>query len=100
LPGADRLAPPAPDRDRSPRHAGRGGRARTVSMEFGIFVTSQPNPASEPYPHRSVHERVTAEILESERLGYDTAWVAEHHFSNRYGIMPDVFCYLSYLAAR
>jgi alkanesulfonate monooxygenase SsuD/methylene tetrahydromethanopterin reductase-like flavin-dependent oxidoreductase (luciferase family) len=69
-------------------------------MEFGIFVTSQPNPASEPYPHREVHGRVTAEILESERLGYDTAWVAEHHFSNRYGIMPDVFSYLSYLAAR
>lgn len=69
-------------------------------MEFGIFVTSQPNPASEPYPHRGVHERVTAEILESERLGYDAAWVAEHHFSNRYGIMPDVFSYLSYLAAR
>ena len=69
-------------------------------MEFGIFVTSQPDPASEPYPHRGLHERVTAEILESERLGYDVAWVAEHHFSNRYGIMPDVFTYLSYLAAR
>src|SRR3954449_446166 len=69
-------------------------------MEFGIFVTSQPDPESEPYPHRAVHERVTAEILESERLGYDVAWVAEHHFSNRYGIMPDVFSYMSYLAAR
>ena len=69
-------------------------------MEFGIFVTSQPNPESEPYPHRGLHERVTAEILESEQLGYDVAWVAEHHFSNRYGIMPDVFTYLSYLAAR
>jgi alkanesulfonate monooxygenase SsuD/methylene tetrahydromethanopterin reductase-like flavin-dependent oxidoreductase (luciferase family) len=28
----------------------------------------------------------------------DTAWVAEHHFSNQYGIMPDVFTYLGYLA--
>jgi len=69
-------------------------------VDFGIFVTSQPNPDAEPYPHRAVHERVTAEILESERLGYDVAWVAEHHFSNRYGIMPDVFAYMSYLAAR
>src|SRR3954468_24204948 len=69
-------------------------------MEFGIFVTSQPNPESEPYPHREVHERVTADLLASEQLGYDVAWVAEHHFSNRYGIMPDVFSYMSYLAAR
>jgi hypothetical protein len=26
--------------------------------------------------------------------------VAEHHFSNQYGIMPDVFTYMGYLAAR
>src|SRR4051794_19501490 len=69
-------------------------------MDFGIFVTSQPNPETEPYPHRSVHERVTAEVVAAEELGYDTAWVAEHHFSNRYGILPDVFSYLGYLAAR
>ena len=69
-------------------------------MEFGILFTSHPNPASEPYPHREVHARVTAEIQAADRLGYDTAWVAEHHFSNQYGIMPDVFTYLGYLAAK
>ena len=69
-------------------------------MEFGILFTSHPNHATEPYPHREVHARVTAEIEAADRLGYDTAWVAEHHFSNQYGIMPDVFAYLGYLAAR
>jgi alkanesulfonate monooxygenase SsuD/methylene tetrahydromethanopterin reductase-like flavin-dependent oxidoreductase (luciferase family) len=69
-------------------------------MEFGILFTSHPNHAAEPYPHRQVHARVTAEIEAADRLGYDTAWVAEHHFSNQYGIMPDVFAYLGYLAAR
>jgi len=69
-------------------------------MEFGILFTSHPNPASEPYPHREVHARVTAEIQAADRLGYDTAWVAEHHFSHQYGIMPDVFTYLGYLAAK
>ena len=64
---------------------------RGDGMEFGILFTSHPHPASEPYPHREVHARVTAEIQAAERLGYDTAWVAEHHFSNQYGIMPDVF---------
>ena len=69
-------------------------------MEFGILFTSHPNHATEPYPHQDVHARVTAEIQAADRLGYDTAWVAEHHFSNQYGIMPDVFTYLGYLAAQ
>jgi alkanesulfonate monooxygenase SsuD/methylene tetrahydromethanopterin reductase-like flavin-dependent oxidoreductase (luciferase family) len=69
-------------------------------MEFGILFTSHPNHATEPYPHRAVHARVTAEIQAADRLGYDTAWVAEHHFSNQYGIMPDVFTYMGYLAAQ
>src|SRR5258707_1444073 len=69
-------------------------------MEFGILFTSHPHPASEPYPHREVHARVTTEIQAADRLGYDTAWVAEHHFSNQYGIMPDVFTYMGYLAAQ
>jgi len=69
-------------------------------MEFGVLFTSHPNHATEPYPHRAVHARVTAEIEAADRLGYDTAWVAEHHFSNQYGIMPDLFAYMGYLAAR
>jgi len=68
-------------------------------MEFGILFTSHPNPAAEPYPHRDVHARVTKQIVRADELGYDYAWVAEHHFSNEYGIMPDVFVYAGYLAA-
>ena len=68
-------------------------------MEFGILFTSHPNIDAEPYPHRGVHARVTREILHADELGYDYAWLAEHHFSNEYGIMPDVFVYAGYLAA-
>ena len=68
-------------------------------MEFGILFTSHPNAAAEPYPHRDVHARVTKQIVRADELGYDYAWVAEHHFSNEYGIMPDVFVYAGYLAA-
>lgn len=67
-------------------------------MEFGVLFTSHPNHVEEPHPHRAVHARVTEEIQLVDRLGYDTAWIAEHHFSNEYGIMPDVFAYMSYLA--
>ena len=69
-------------------------------MQVGILYTSHPDPKTEPYPHQKVHERVTREILEIEQLGFDSIWIAEHHFSNRYGIMPDPFSYLAYLAAR
>jgi alkanesulfonate monooxygenase SsuD/methylene tetrahydromethanopterin reductase-like flavin-dependent oxidoreductase (luciferase family) len=68
-------------------------------MEFGILFTSHPNTDAEPYPHRAVHARVTREILRADELGYDCAWLAEHHFSSEYGIMPDVFVYAGYLAA-
>ncbi len=67
-------------------------------MEFGVLFTSHPNHAEEPHPHRAVHARVTEEIQLMDELGYDTAWIAEHHFSNEYGIMPDVFAYMGYLA--
>ena len=69
-------------------------------MKVGILFTSHPDHSTEPYPHRAIHERVTREILEAEDLGFDSVWIAEHHFSNKYGILPDPFSYLSYLAAK
>ena len=69
-------------------------------MQIGILFTSHPDPSTEPYPHQDIHARVTREILEAEDLGFDSVWIAEHHFSNKYGILPDPFSYLSYLAAR
>lgn len=69
-------------------------------MKFGLLLTSHPDHATEPYPHHAVHARTTREVLRAEELGYDSVWIAEHHFSNRYGILPDPFSYLSYLAAK
>ena len=69
-------------------------------MKVGILYTSHPDPKTEPYPHQAVHARVTDEIMEIEQLGFDNVWIAEHHFSNRYGILPDPFSYLCYLAAK
>ena len=68
-------------------------------MEFGILFTSHPHKDREPYPHQAVHARVTDEIIAADRLGFDYAWLAEHHFSTEYGIMPDVWVYAGYLAA-
>ena len=68
-------------------------------MEFGILFTSHANEDVESYPRRDVHARVTREIIRADQLGFDYAWLAEHHFSDEYGIMPDVFVYAGYLAA-
>src|SRR5436853_2180051 len=70
-----------------------------VHMQFGILFTSHPNADVERFPHRDVHARVTREICRADQLGFDYAWLAEHHFSDQYGIMPDVFVYAGYLAA-
>src|SRR5689334_829783 len=70
------------------------------NMEFGVLFTSHPNPQEEPYPHQAVQARTTDEVIEPERLGFDTAWIAEHHFATSYGIMPDCFAYMAYLAAK
>lgn len=69
-------------------------------MEFGILFTSHANEDTEPYPRRDVHARVTREIVRADQLGFDYAWLAEHHFSDEYGIMPDVFVYAGYIAAQ
>jgi alkanesulfonate monooxygenase SsuD/methylene tetrahydromethanopterin reductase-like flavin-dependent oxidoreductase (luciferase family) len=68
-------------------------------MEFGILFTSHANLETEPYPHHAMHSRVTREIVRADELGFDYAWIAEHHFTSEYGIMPDVFVYAGYLAA-
>lgn len=69
-------------------------------MEFGILFTSQPNLDVEAYPYRAVHERVTQDIVLAEQLGFDYAWIAEHHISKDYGILPDPLIYIANLATQ
>ncbi|BBD98410.1 LLM class flavin-dependent oxidoreductase [Sphingobium amiense] len=69
-------------------------------MEFGVLFTSQPDINKDAYPYHDIHRQVTEMVVAVDRLGYDMAWIAEHHFSNMYGIMPDIFAYTAYLAAK
>jgi alkanesulfonate monooxygenase SsuD/methylene tetrahydromethanopterin reductase-like flavin-dependent oxidoreductase (luciferase family) len=67
-------------------------------MNFGMIYLSQPNKDVDEFPYRQIHDRMTAEIIEADDLGYDFAWIAEHHASDTYGIMPDPLTYIAYLA--
>ena len=69
-------------------------------MKFGIIEISQPDREREEYPYREIHERVTKEIIEADQRGYDMCWIAEHHASTGYGILPDPLMYVAYLASQ
>jgi putative FMN-dependent luciferase-like monooxygenase len=42
----------------------------------------------------------TAQIMHAERCGFDSAWVAQHHFHEDEGGLPAPFVFLSQIAAR
>jgi alkanesulfonate monooxygenase SsuD/methylene tetrahydromethanopterin reductase-like flavin-dependent oxidoreductase (luciferase family) len=42
----------------------------------------------------------TAQIIHAERCGFDSAWVAHHHFHEDEGGLPAPFVFLSQVAAR
>lgn len=69
-------------------------------MKFGIIFLSQPDKDKDTFPYRAIHERVTQEIIEADKAGYDYAWIAEHHASDSYGILPDPLTFIAYLAGQ
>ncbi len=69
-------------------------------MKFGIIELSQPDVDVESYPYREVHDLVTKEVIEADKAGYDYVWIAEHHASTGYGILPDPLTYIAYLASQ
>ena len=67
-------------------------------MKFGLFMLP-----SWPEPDPKHQSRILGEMMEqiefAEELGYDSVWLAEHHFT-RYGIVPSAVAMGLYAAAR
>jgi alkanesulfonate monooxygenase SsuD/methylene tetrahydromethanopterin reductase-like flavin-dependent oxidoreductase (luciferase family) len=64
-------------------------------MEFGIFMLMQQrgyHQSSEQVLRAAVEQTVAA-----DQAGFDTAWYAEHHFSN-YGLCPSPLMMVSHVA--
>src|SRR5262249_3367123 len=79
------------------RRRARGGRAHgrrgRASMKFGIFYEAQlPRPWAPESEYRLFQDMLT-QIEFADQLGYDNAWVVEHHFLEEYSHMsaPEVF---------
>ena len=64
-------------------------------MKFGIFYELQlPRPWQEGDELR-LYQNALTQLETAERLGYDYAWVVEHHFLEEYSHSPSpesVFC--------
>src|SRR4051812_35002346 len=65
------------------------------TVEFGSFWYFQDSGQ----PTTSIYDDRLAEIELTEELGYDEAWLAEHHLSG-YGLLPSPNLILAALSAR
>ena len=67
----------------------------TLPRRLGFFtrLLDQTNPAER-------YRLATAQIIQAERLGFDSAWIAQHHFHEDEGGLPAPFVFLAQLAAQ
>lgn len=65
----------------------------TTDLTFGLFANFE-NPDGDS--RRALKESV-ATVQHAERLGFDEAWVTEHHF-NRFSVSASIFTLLAHLA--
>lgn len=65
-------------------------------MKFGLFHTVQWTAGREQV---DLYREALDEIVRADQLGYQSAWLTEHHFS-RHGIISDTLSVLGHLAAR
>jgi len=65
-------------------------------MDFGLFFLMQRD---EQWSEQAVYDGDVEQMLAAESLGYQSVWIAEHHF-NDYGLCPAPQVLASFLAAR
>jgi putative FMN-dependent luciferase-like monooxygenase len=67
----------------------------TLPKRLGVFtrLLDQADPAER-------YRLATEQIVHAERLGFDSAWIAQHHFHEDEGGLPAPFVFLAQVAAR
>jgi putative FMN-dependent luciferase-like monooxygenase len=67
----------------------------TLPKRLGFFtrLLDQADPAER-------YRLATAQIIHAERFGFDTAWIAQHHFHEDEGGLPAPFVFLAQVATR
>jgi len=77
------------------RHNGGEMTIATLPKRLGFFtrLLDQADPAER-------YRLATAQIIHAERFGFDSAWIAQHHFHEDEGGLPAPFVFLAQVAAR
>jgi alkanesulfonate monooxygenase SsuD/methylene tetrahydromethanopterin reductase-like flavin-dependent oxidoreductase (luciferase family) len=65
-------------------------------MDFGLFFLMQRD---DRWSEQAVYDSGLEQMLAAESLGYQSVWIAEHHF-NDYGLCPAPQVLASFIAAR
>jgi putative FMN-dependent luciferase-like monooxygenase len=67
----------------------------TLPKRLGFFtrLLDQVDPAER-------YRLATAQIVQAERFGFDSAWIAQHHFHEDEGGLPAPFVFLAQIAAQ
>jgi alkanesulfonate monooxygenase SsuD/methylene tetrahydromethanopterin reductase-like flavin-dependent oxidoreductase (luciferase family) len=67
-----------------------------MALSFGTFnLTQRRDPAR---TGETIYAELVEQVRLAERLGFDTAWIAEHHFNN-YSLCPSPLVMCAHLAA-
>jgi putative FMN-dependent luciferase-like monooxygenase len=76
-------------------HNGRQMTIATLPKRLGFFtrLLDQADPAER-------YRLATAQIIHAERFGFDSAWIAQHHFHEDEGGLPAPFVFLAQVAAQ
>src|SRR5437868_12013671 len=77
------------------RHNGREMTTATLPKGLGFFtrLLDRVEPAER-------YRLATAQILHAERFGFDSAWIAQHHFHEDEGGLPAPFVFLAQAAVQ
>ena len=68
-------------------------------MEFGYFTLSDNHYGNNPRTANQLITDIVAEGVYAERLGFNSAWIGEHHF-NSLGVLSCPDLVLANIAAR
>ena len=67
-------------------------------MKFGLFILPSW-PQADPSHQGRIYQEAVEQVQYAEELGFDSVWLAEHHFT-RFGIVPSAIPFATYVAAR
>lgn len=68
-------------------------------MKFGIGYYSLQSPPFRPRSHKELYSEMLDEISTADQMGFDSAWLTEHHFLND-GYCPSLLVTAAAIAAR